>query len=98
MGYRVDYQPVKKVRGVQKRTVNVPAMTGVCLLLFLLLVNSAWPRGAEVLQGLLFSGDVSVTAAALEDMAVELRAGEELSSAVETFCKKVAQGARIDSD
>lgn len=98
MGYRVDYQPVKKVRGVEKRRIGVPALTGLFLLLFILLINSVWPRGAEVLRGLLFSGDISVATAALEDMAVELRSGEELSSAVETFCKKVIQEAEIAAD
>ena len=98
MGYRVEYQPVKKVRGAEKRTVWVPALTGLFLLLFLLLVNSTWPRGAEVLQGLIFPGDASVTAAALEELTVELRAGEELASAFETFCRTVIENAEIDTN
>lgn len=96
MGYRVEYRPVKKVRRVEKRTVRLPALTGLCLLLFVFLVSSFWPRGAEVMRGLVFSGDVAVTAAALEEMAGELRAGAGLSDAVETFCQKIIQGARLD--
>ena len=98
MGYRVEYQPLKKVRGVEKRTASVPVLTGLFLLLFLLLVNSTWPRGAEILQGLIFSGDTSVTAAALEELALELRAGEKLPSAFETFCRTVIQNAELDSN
>lgn len=98
MGYRVDYQPVKKVRGVEKRTARGPALTALFLLTFLLLVNSTWPRGAEVLRGLLFSGDAAVTAAALDDLAAELRSGEELDSALESFCRKVIQEAEFDSN
>lgn len=98
MGYRVDYQPVKKVRGVEERTARAPALTAVCFLLFLLLVNTVWPRGSEVVQGVLFSGNVTVTASALEEMVVELRSGEKLYSAVETFCRKVVQESELASD
>lgn len=89
MGYRVEYRPVKKVRRMEKRTVRLPALTALFFLLFLLLVNSIWPRGTEVLRGLAFSGDAAVTADALDVLAMELRAGEALPSALETFCRKV---------
>lgn len=98
MGYRVDYQPVKKVRGVEKRTSRLPAMIGLCLLLFLLLVGEFWPRGAEVLRNLVVPGDPAVTVAALEDFALELKAGEALPSALEGFCRRIIREAEIDSD
>lgn len=41
MSYRIDYQGVKKVRGMEKRTVFVPA--AVCLVGLLAL--ALWPRG-----------------------------------------------------
>lgn len=97
MGYRVEYQPIKKVRNAEKRKAGLPALVGMCLLLFLILVNSVWPRGSEVLQRLIFPGDAAVTAAALEELATELHAGEELLSAVETFCRKVIQNAQFDN-
>lgn len=97
MGYRVDYQPVKKVRGVEKRTARLPALIAVCLVLFLLLVNCTWPRGAQVLRGLFFPGDAAATAAALEDFAMELKAGEELPSALESFCRSVIREAELAS-
>lgn len=96
MGYRVEYQQVKKVRGVEKRTSRVAALTALCLLLFLLLVNGFWPRGAEVLRDFLLPGDAAVTAAALEDLALELQTGEELSGALEHFCQKVISEAELD--
>lgn len=98
MGYRIDYRPIRKIRGVEKRRSSVAALTALFLLVFVLIVNSTWSRGTEVLQKLIFSGDISVTTAALEDLAMELRAGEEVSSAVETFCRKVIQGAQCDTD
>lgn len=96
MGYRVDYQPIRKVRGAEKRKARVTALTALCLVLFVLLVNSMWPRGAEVLRGMFFPGDAAVTVSALEDLAVELKAGEELTSAFETFCRKVIREAEVD--
>lgn len=98
MGYRVEYQPIRKIRNAEKRRSMAPALTGLCLLLFVFLVNSMWPRGAEVLRGLVFSGDTAVTAAALEEFAVELGAGEELSSAFVSFCRTVIENAQLDAN
>ena len=97
MGYRVEYAPVKKVRRVEKRTVGIPAMTAVCLLLFLLLVSGFWPQGSETLREILIPGDPVVTVAALEELAVELGAGEELDSALESFCRKIVAEADLAS-
>lgn len=96
MGYRVDYQPVKKVRGLGKRTARAPALAALFLILFCLLVNSVWPRGAEMLRELLIPGDAAVTVAALEAFTTELEAGETLSGALEGFCRKVIQEAALD--
>ncbi len=93
MGYRIEYPPIRKLRRQEKRTCSRAALTGICLLLFLLLVNGLWPRGAEVLRELLLPADAAVTAAALEDLAVELKAGEAVSSALTSLCRKLFQGA-----
>lgn len=98
MGYRIDYGPVRKIRGAEKRRVGAAALTGISFLLFLLLVNSCWPRGSQVLRGLVFSGNAAVTAAALEDFSVELQMGEELPSAIENFCRKVIQESDFAAD
>lgn len=95
MGYRVEYEPVKKVRGAQKKTSRAATLTALCLLLFFLLVSGFWPRGREVLWDLLVPGDASVTVAALEDLTLELRNGEALSSALESFCQKVIREAEL---
>ena len=56
MGYRVEYDSVKKVRGVQKRTAGRLAMTGVFFLVFLVLVACFWPEGASILRDALLPG------------------------------------------
>lgn len=96
MGYRVSYQPVRKVRGTEKRVSRVPAMTALFLILFLLLLNSLWPFGAEILRDILIPGDADATVMALETFAYELQAGEGLTSAFENFCRKIMDEAQLD--
>lgn len=91
MGYRIEYQPIRKVRGVEKRTSRIAALTGSFFLGFLLLVNSVWSEGAEVMRGLLFSGDGAVTASAMEDFAIQLKAGKAFSNALETLCRTLME-------
>ena len=88
MGYRVEYQ-MEKTKKTDARPGRFPVMLGACLLVFLLLVSGLWPRGGEVLRGVLLPGNPSVTVAALEDFAQDLKAGETLESALESFCRKV---------
>lgn len=97
MGYRIEYQPVKKVRNAEKRISRIPALTALFLLLFFLLVSSFWPRGRELMRELIIPGDPDVTVAALEVFAQELHGGEELSSAFESFCRRILTGESYDS-
>ena len=83
------WDTVKKLRGMEKRRAAKPALTALFFLLFLFLVNSRWPRGKAFLEKLTFSGDRAVTAAALEDLSRDLRQGEDLTDALEAFCKTV---------
>lgn len=83
MGYRVDYQPVRKIRGAEKRRSTVPALTALFFLVFLLLVNLYWEQGAQVLKNLVLREEM---ATALEVFSQELKAGEELKSAWAHFC------------
>lgn len=96
MGYRVEYGPVKKVRGLEKRVSRVSSLIAVCLLLFFVLVSSFWPAGREILQKLIFPGDPVVTAAALDDLTENLRSGEDLSDCMAAFCIQVLEGAKLD--
>lgn len=96
MGYRIEYQPVKKVRGMEKRISRLGALTAVCLLLFLLLVSAVWPQGASAVQSFFLPGDAAVTAAALEGLTADLQAGVGWSDALELFCIRVIEGAELD--
>lgn len=93
MGYRVEYESVKKVRGVQKRTTGRLALTGIFFLVFLVLVACFWPEGREILRDALLPGDSAVTAAALEELARQVQQGTDLSQAVVEFCRDILAGA-----
>lgn len=96
MGYRVEYETVRKVRRMEQKTARLPALTAGAFLLFLILVGSLWPKGKEVLREMLIPGDPAVTVAALEDLAQELETGAELGDALENFCRTVVREAELD--
>lgn len=93
MSYRIDYQGPKKMRGMEKRTVSAPALTGLCLLAFLVLTCALWPRGADALRELMIPGDAAVTVGALEELAAEVGAGESVKEAFQGFCRRVMDAA-----
>lgn len=92
LGYRIDYQSTKKVRGMEKRTAPAPALAALGLLLFLLLVSTLWPAAGEPLRALVFPGEAAVTVAALEELSADLKAGENMQTALEGFCRQVMDG------
>ena len=50
------------------------------------------PQGRLWLRDLILPGDEDVTAAALEGIVSDLRSGEPLGEAVDTFCKEILAG------
>lgn len=89
MGYRISYEPIKKLRGAEKRRTRIGALVGIFFLLFLLMVNLFWAEGAAVLRELVMPGDAAVTALALEEMSENLKEGIPLQEAVEGFCRSI---------
>ena len=89
MGYRIEYQPGMKPHRQKGYYPRRALLTVVFLSIFLITVAFAWPRGKDVLKGIVFSGDIAVTAAALEDMTSDLQAGMSFSDALEEFCIQV---------
>ncbi len=93
MGYRVEYVPERKSQKGRGHPLRLLVLTGLCLAAFLLLVNLFWPQGAQTLRSLLLPEKAAVTAAALEELAQELQAGQSSSGALEDFCWRVFQEA-----
>jgi hypothetical protein len=57
-----------------------------------LAVTFMLPRGRLWFRDLLLPGDEQVTSAALEGMVSDLRSGEPIGEAVETFCREILAG------
>lgn len=92
MGYRVEYQPVKKVRGAEKRRSRVLSLSALFFLILCILVSCFLPREAEVMKEVLIPGEAAVTAAALDRFAEELKMGETVRDALMHFCQLVLAG------
>lgn len=97
MGYRIDYRPVKKVRGVEKRTFRLAAFAGIFLMVFVIFACCFWPEGTAVLRDWILPGDPTVTAAAMEELTDSLRMGERVADALRSFCVQILEGAAVDT-
>ena len=86
MGYRVVYPLKMKLPRQKAGCTRRTLLTVVFFCIFLISVTVAWPRGKAVLQGMVFSGDLAVTAAAFENMTSDLQAGMPFPDALEEFC------------
>jgi len=90
MGYRIVYGPeVGEVRSDGKHDQRIRVMTAAFLLLSCLLTRLLWPEGAQMLRDALLPGQPSVTEQAFSILAEQLRAGEPVGEAVESFCRFV---------
>lgn len=92
MGYRIEYQPVRKIRGREQHRSRLMAFTALFFLLFLVLTHVFWPEGAQMLQRVLIPGDPAVTAAALDGLCDQLRSGAGISEAAIQFCRQILSG------
>ena len=84
---------MKKVRGVEKRNSGVAALTGLCFLLFCILVYTMWPEGMLLFRRLIFPGDLSVTAAAFDELTSELKSGADILASLKGFCMTILANA-----
>ncbi|MGM9548772.1 MAG: hypothetical protein ACI3V5_02885 [Faecousia sp.] len=96
MGYRVEYAvPGKRKKQKHERNCRIQLLTAAFFLAFVLVVNGLWPRGADTLRRILLPGDSAVTMAAWEELTRELRAGEPIGSAVDSFCREIIRDAGL---
>ena len=96
MGYRVVYDSVRQEkRRAKSHGARLTGLTAMFLALFLMMVNVYWPKGREVLQEMIWPGDAAVTRQAAEAFVEELRFGEPIGDAVESFCREIIKSADI---
>ena len=90
MGYRIDYHSVGKSKKQKKRHHPV-LIVSFCLLTFLLL-NTVLKDQRALLLKIIFPGDVTVTAASIDHMLIQLKAGAPFQDALQVFCQQVIAG------
>ncbi len=79
MSYRIDYRAAQK-----KLHIRLPALTLLSFLLFLLLVSTLWPEGAEYIRSSACQIRIK-TAAALNLLEEEAFQGEPLTAVFSDF-------------
>lgn len=90
MGYRIDYPSVVKPNRTAKR--HHPILILSVFLLAVLLFNTVLRDLRAMLLKIVFPGDVAVTAASLDNMLTQLKAGAPLRDALIVFCQQVIAG------
>ena len=79
MSYRIDYRPSQKKS--RMGFLRLPVLTVLCFLLFLFLVNTYWPEGADRIA----VWQESVTVMVLDRFGEDLHRGEPLAEAFSAF-------------
>lgn len=92
MGYRITYENgfIRKEL-IRNRRLSLE-LWGTGLSVAVLAVSLLVPRGRLWVRNLLLPGDEEITVAALEGMVEDLRDGEPLGEAVESFCREIIAG------
>ena len=93
MAYRVEYAPLRKIRGMEQRRCGKAAFLGLCVMAVCFCICFCRPEGLETLRRLIFPGDTAVTAAALEELSVQLKAGAGITESLRNFCMQIISGA-----
>lgn len=93
MGYRITYESVGKRKRVLRPPQNRMIVGGLVLVL-VFGAMSIKSNGLEFVKNYLLPGDPAVTAAALEEMAEDLRQGESIVSAFREFCEEIIENGK----
>lgn len=81
MGYRIDYQPLKR----QKPKKPVRIFAAIVVLLALCLTANLFPDVRHVFYKFLFPGDTAVAVAAISDLRTDLEFGLPFWDAMQGF-------------
>lgn len=89
MSYRIQYPSPYAAPCKKQSKIRLPLLTVLCFLLFLFLVNTFWPRGAEYMGEKMAALRQSAAVMALDRLAEDLFRGEPLSTAFSEFCNGI---------
>lgn len=92
MGYQIRYDSVGKLPQKRRRS-RTGWLAGFLVIALLACAITVKTVGLKWVQEVLLPGDPAVTAAALEQMAEDLRAGDSLGEAITAFCEEIMKHA-----
>jgi len=94
MPYRVEYSwDTKWERQDEGWGMRLVVFTAAFFMLFLVLVNTYWQEGREVLLKLVFPGDTEAAMSAVSGFTANLEQGIPLKAAAEAFCRELLNRA-----
>lgn len=91
-GYRIDYQPIPKLRTLPLRYNAKAALTGIFFFVFLLFAYSFHPDIRTMLEDVLIPGDNAVTVAAMDQLCADLRQQKDFLPSFQHFCRCILGG------
>lgn len=91
MGYKIRYDAVGGPTGGDHKRKWTGTIALICVLACLLGALVVKNYGLPWVQEVLLPGDPAVTAAALENLASDLRSGTSLWDAITAFCREIMQ-------
>jgi len=89
MGYRIEYQSVQLKQHPIRRYIRLPALVGICFLIFLFIVEIIWQEGAAILEKTMLPIGESIAVSALNDFANKLETEDSFLIAVTEFCRNL---------
>ena len=85
MGYRIDYLPVKKIRGAEKNRSSLLSLTAIWFLVFAVLVNLYWPHGKTILRRIVFLGNTEKAEVLVDSPAGNIGLGDKVYQVFSLF-------------
>ncbi len=96
MAYRIDYHSPSRKSSIPRFRWQMPLMTCLFFLTFVVCVNSAWPAGEEALRQLLLPSSITdESEAALQALLTNLRNGQPFYESITAFCQQIIAHAQL---
>ena len=96
MAYRIEYSPPASKQRISRFRWQIPLMTCLFFLLFVVSIKTAWPAGSQALHRiLLLPGNFSETKTAIQTLISNLKDGQPFYDSLTAFCKQIIAHAKL---
>jgi len=96
MAYRIEYHPLSNKRSIPHFHWQMPIMTCLFFLLFVVSIKTAWPAGSQALRQFLLPPDsVAESETALQALLANLKDGQPFYESLTAFCQQIIAHAQL---